>query len=300
MKDRIIVAAICLPILFIILFFLPSYIFTALIAIICAISAYELQTAIGSNGNIKNVDLHSQNARVKQVIGSRGEIRISIYAVFSAALIPIGAYFEEFDDLIFIAVFLVLMSLMFIEAIIVFRSKRQISFTRILITLFAGTLIPLMLSSLVSLKNMREGRLLVLLPVISAFITDGGAYFTGMFFGKRSAFPLISPKKTVEGCIGGLLAGTAAMVIYGVILLYTTNYGIVFWAFILYGLIGGILTELGDLAFSLIKREYDIKDYGRLLPGHGGMLDRFDSMVFTAPAMLLLTSVIPAIIIRNS
>ena len=275
MKDRIIVAAVSLPILFIILFFLPSYIFAALVAIICAISAYELQTAIGGTGND----------------------RICIYAAFSAALVPIGAYFDIIT-LVFPAVFILLMSLMFIEAIAVFRTKRQISFARILITLFGGALIPLMLSSLVSLKNMPEGRLLVLLPVLSAFLTDAGAYFVGVFFGKRRAFPLVSPKKTVEGCVGGLAVGSAAMVIYGFILVFTTYHGIVFWALILYGIIGGFFTELGDLAFSLIKREYDVKDYGRLLPGHGGILDRFDSMVFTAPVMYLLVMVIPAIVVK--
>ena len=164
--------------------------------------------------------------------------------------------------------------------------------------LFAGTLVPLMLSSLVSLKIMPDGRLLVLLPIISAFVTDAGAYFTGKFVGKRKAFPHISPKKTVEGCIGGLAVGVASMPIYGAILILTTYHGIVFWALIIYGLAGGVLTELGDLAFSLIKREYNIKDYGRLLPGHGGILDRFDSMVFTAPAIYLLAAVIPAIVIN--
>jgi len=248
---------------------------TGLVSIICAISAYELQTAIGGKGND----------------------RICIYTAFSAALIPIGAYFD-IAMLVFPAVFLVLMSIMFVEAIIVFRTKRQISFARILITLFGGTLIPLMMSSLVSLKNMPEGRLFVLLPVLSAFLTDAGAYFVGIFFGKRKAFPLVSPKKTVEGCIGGLAVGSAAMLIYGAILIYTTYHDVVFWALILYGIIGGVLTELGDLAFSFIKREYDVKDYGHLLPGHGGMLDRFDSMVFTAPAMYLLVMVIPAILVN--
>ena len=273
MKERIIVAAICLPFLFIILFFLPSFVFAALVALICAISAYELQTSVGG-----------------------GNTRICIYTAFSAALIPIGAYFDV-GDLVFQAVFLVLMSILFVEAIIVFKSKRQIGLSKILIALFGGALIPLMLSSLVSLKSMPEGRLIVLLPVISAFLTDAGAYFTGVFLGKRKAFPLISPKKTVEGCIGGLLVGIVSMVIYGVVLVFTTYHVVVFWALMLYGLIGGVLTELGDLAFSLIKREYNVKDYGRILPGHGGMLDRFDSMVFAAPAMYLLMTVIPAIVI---
>jgi len=263
-----------LPFLFIILFFLPAYVFATLVSLICAISAYELQTAIWGEGNA----------------------RICIYAAFSAALIPIGAYFEA-GAMVFQAVFLVLMSLLFVEAILVFRSKRQISFAKILVTLFGGAIIPMMLSSLISLKTMPEGRLLVLLPVITAFSTDAGAYFTGKLLGKRKAFPLVSPKKTVEGCVGGLAAGVASTVLYGAVLVLTTFHGVVFWALILYGFIGGFLTELGDLAFSLVKREYNIKDYGSLLPGHGGMLDRFDSMIFTAPAIYLLMSVIPAIVV---
>ena len=275
MKRRVVVAAIFIPVLFIVLFYFPPYIFAAVVALVSSVSAYELLHAIGVKGNE----------------------RVNIYAVFSAVLIPVGVYFGV-TALVFLAVFIVLMCLMFVEAVIVFRTKRQISFAQILIVLFAGALIPLALSSLISMKNMPEGRLIVLLPIISAFITDAGAYFIGVYFGKRRPFILVSPKKTVEGYIGGLAIGTVAMLIYGVILVFTTLHRVTFWALIVYGLVGGVLTELGDLAFSLIKREYDVKDYGRLLPGHGGMLDRFDSMVFTAPVIYLLMTVIPAITIR--
>ena len=274
MKERLVVAAIFVPILFIVLFFLPPYALAAVMSIVCAISAYELVHAIGAKENE----------------------RITIYAVFSAALIPIGAYFGV-SELVFTAVFLILLCFVFVEAIIVFRTKREISFAQIMTTLFGGLLIPFFLSSLVSLKVMQEGRLLVLLPVISAFITDGGAFFIGRFLGKHRAFPLISPKKTVEGYVGGLVIGTAAIIIYGFIVYSATLYEVRFWALILYGIIGAVVTELGDLAFSLVKREFDIKDFGRLLPGHGGALDRFDSMVFAAPAMYLLISVIPAIVV---
>ena len=275
MKSRIIIAAIFVPILFIILFFLPPYIFAAVVAIICAVSAYELQHAIGGKAND----------------------RISIYAVFSAALIPVGVYFEA-GALVFTAVSLVLMCLMFVEAIIGFRTIRRVTFAQILTTMFGGVMIPFFLSYLISLKSMPEGRLFVLLPVVSAFLTDAGAYFTGVFLGKRKAFPQVSPKKTVEGCIGGIAVGTAALVIYGGIIYFSTMYDIVFWALILYGIVGAVITELGDLAFSLVKREYEIKDYGKILRSHGGMLDRFDSMVFAAPAMYLMVMVLPAIIIK--
>jgi len=275
LKTRLIVAAILLPLFFIVLFFLPPYALAGVVSIISAISAYEL--------------LHS--------VWSKANDRIRIYAAFSAAIIPVGAYFEA-TELVFPAVFLVLMCLLFVEAVPVFQTIRKITFPQILMALFAGALIPLMLSCLVNLRLMPEGRLFVLLPVISAFLTDGGAYFAGRFFGKKKAFPLVSPKKTVEGCIGGLAAGTAALLIYGAILVFATPHYVVFWALFLYGAIGAAVTQLGDLAFSLIKREFDIKDYGRILPGHGGMLDRFDSMVFAAPAMYLLVSAIPPIVVR--
>jgi len=274
MRNRIIVAVVCVPVFFIVLFYLPPYVLAALTSLICAISAYEL--------------LHT--------VVAKGNERANIYAVFSAAIIPVGAYFNV-SGLVFPAVLLILMSFMFAEAITVYKKRRPIPFTQILITLFGGAVIPYMLSGLVSLKIMPQGQLFVLLPVISAFITDAGAYFTGVLFGKRKAFPLVSPKKTVEGCIGGLVIGTLAVTVYGMILVFTTMHEVRVWAFILLGFVGALMTELGDLAFSLIKREYEIKDYGRLLPGHGGMLDRFDSMVFTAPAMYLLLTVVPAITI---
>ena len=274
MKERILVAAVFVPILFVVLFFPPPYVLTGVVAVICAIAAYELVSAIGMKENK----------------------RIGIYAAVSAAIIPIGVYFD-IGQTVFRAAILLLMCVVFVEAVITFKTLRQISFAQILATLFGGAIIPYFLSSLISLKILPEGRIFVLLPIIIAFITDGGAYFTGVFFGKRRAFPLVSPKKTVEGCVGGIVASMAAMAIYGVILHFNTPYDINFWALLIYGLVGGVVTELGDLAFSLVKREYDIKDYGKLLPGHGGMLDRFDSMIFASPAIYLMVSVMPAIIV---
>ena len=277
MKERIIVAAVFVPLLFIVMFFLPPYVFAAVVAVICAVSSYELHHSIGQKGNE----------------------RIGIYCVFAAVLIPVGVYFDTGLQ-VFTAVFLILMCLAFTEAIIGFRTIRRVTFPQIMTTLFGGAVIPFLLSCLISLRNMPDGRFFVLLPVISAFVTDGGAYFSGVIFGKRKAFPEVSPKKTVEGCIGGMVIGTAAIVLYGIVVYFSTLHDINVWALILYGLVGAFVTELGDLAFSLVKREYEIKDYGRLLPGHGGMLDRFDSMIFAAPALYLLTTAIPAIIVYQS
>jgi len=153
-----------------------------------------------------------------------------------------------------------------------------------------------MISCLISLKTMPYGYLLVFLPVISAALTDSGAYFTGVAIGKRKAFPKISPGKTVEGCIGGLIAGTAGLLLFGIVLANTTSLTVIYPILALYGIIGAIVTELGDLFFSLIKRKCNIKDYGKLIPGHGGVLDRFDSMTFAAPTLYLLMILIPSFI----
>jgi len=275
MKQRLIIAAVFVPLLFIVMFFLPSYVFAVVVAIVSAMCAYELLRAIGGALND----------------------RIVIYTVFAAVLVTLGAYFDVGTPA-FIAVVLVLMSLLFFEAIRAFGGQRRVFFLQVMISLFGGAIIPYLLSTLVSMKNMQEGRLFVLLPVISAFITDAGAYFAGVTLGKKKAFPMVSPGKTVEGFLGGLVAGVASVFLYGVVLLYNTFHEINFPLLILYGAVGAVFTELGDLAFSYLKREFGIKDFGRLLPGHGGMLDRFDSMVFTAPAMYLLLTILPAITIK--
>jgi len=194
------------------------------------------------------------------------------------------------------------MCFLVIDAFLTYKSKKaaekgtQLKFRKIPIALAGGMLIPLMLSALINLKCMPYGHLFVLLPIVSAFLTDSGAYFIGVAFGKTKPFPTISPNKTVEGYIGGLIFGTLGMVIYGAILATATSLPVILPALILYGIIGAVVTECGDLAFSLIKRKCGIKDFGRLIPGHGGALDRFDSMSFCAPTMYLLTIILPAII----
>jgi len=177
------------------------------------------------------------------------------------------------------------------------ESGKQLKFRHNPIALAAGILIPCMLSCLINLKTMHYGYIFVMLPIVAAVITDSGAYFTGVTLGKRKAFPTISPNKTVEGYIGGTLAGIIGMLIYGVILHFTTPLTIVFPLLIIYGFLGAIMTELGDLTFSLVKRKCGIKDFGTLIPGHGGALDRFDSMTFAAPTMYLLVVLLPAIVL---
>lgn len=124
---------------------------------------------------------------------------------------------------------------------------------------------------------------------ISAWASDTCAYFVGVTLGRHKLAPTLSPKKSIEGAIGGVLGATIAGGIYGKILEYYgifTDGGI--WIFALLGMCGSIVAQIGDLAASAIKRNFDIKDYGKCIPGHGGMLDRFDSVIFTSPLIYVL------------
>jgi len=120
--------------------------------------------------------------------------------------------------------------------------------------------------------------LLVWLAFLSAFGTDSMAYFSGYFFGKHKLLPSISPKKTIEGSIGGIIGSVIFCGIFGYLVM-----PFIFVHCIIIGVIGGIVSQIGDLTASLFKRKMGIKDYGNLIPGHGGILDRIDSLLFTAP-----------------
>ena len=118
--------------------------------------------------------------------------------------------------------------------------------------------------------------------------TDTLAHFAGMLFGKHKLAPKVSPKKTREGAVGGLEGGMVGMIIFRIVFFLVTEVQLNIGWCVLLGLVGAAMGQLGDLSFSAIKREYGIKDYGRLLPGHGGVLDRFDSVILAAPIVWLI------------
>ncbi len=134
-------------------------------------------------------------------------------------------------------------------------------------------------ASLVLLRDMNDGLYLFLLAFVIPWVCDAAAYFVGVFFGKHKMIPDVSPKKTVEGAVGGIVGVVISAVIFGLIMQYgfgkTPNYLML----ITISIIGGFVSQWGDLIASLLKREYSIKDYGKLFPGHGGIMDRFDSMI---------------------
>lgn len=165
---------------------------------------------------------------------------------------------------------------------------------QVMATIFGFVYVPLMLSFIYKLRIANSGYLLVWIIVLASWGNDTCAYCIGMLFGKHKMAPKLSPKKSIEGAIGGLIGAGALGFLYGFFLETQIE---VFGSFVpiacmILCVTGGFISIVGDLAASAIKRNYEIKDYGYLIPGHGGILDRFDSMIFTGPVIYYVMMVL--------
>jgi phosphatidate cytidylyltransferase len=168
---------------------------------------------------------------------------------------------------------------------LVFR-RNSFNLEDVAVTLLGVVYIPFLLSFLFLIRFLNYGFELTWLVFVGAFSTDIFAYFIGKFFGKTKLLPKISPNKTVAGAVGGIVGSVVCTVAYG--LFYANGYAgmqIAFYHYILLGLLCGTVGQLGDWAASAIKRSVGIKDFGHIIPGHGGLLDRIDSLLFVAPAV---------------
>lgn len=159
---------------------------------------------------------------------------------------------------------------------------------------FSMVYVSIMLSYIYRIRTMPLGGILVVLIFISAWGNDTCAYCVGVLFGKHKMAPKLSPKKSIEGAVGGIVGATLLGAVYGY--LVSTRMVLVYNPIIVFAatsFAGALISIIGDLTASAIKRNYNIKDYGNLIPGHGGILDRFDSIIFAAPTvyyvMVLLT-----------
>ena len=148
-----------------------------------------------------------------------------------------------------------------------------------------GICIPVMLlyKAIPSVRNLEHGFFCLLGAVLSGCITDIFAYITGKSIGKHRLAPVLSPKKTVEGSVGGIAGTVVVLLILGVVLEQADVLQVNFFALTLYAVTSSIVGQFGDLSMSAVKRCLGVKDYGTLFPGHGGVLDRFDSLLFIAP-----------------
>ncbi|WP_353095274.1 phosphatidate cytidylyltransferase [Tissierella praeacuta] len=175
-----------------------------------------------------------------------------------------------------------LFSILIITLLILFVVNKNIRIEDVSMTILGIIYIPFLLFHIAYLDKTKY----IWLVFIIAFGTDTFAYVAGNLFGKRKLCPKISPKKTIEGSIGGIFGTAILLIIYS---LYFNLEPI--WKIILLSIVCSIIAQLGDLVASKIKRVCGIKDYGFIMPGHGGVLDRFDSIIFTAPVIYYYISI---------
>lgn len=276
MKTRILTAAVGLPVLIVVLLVAPLWVAGVAMGLICTLAAYELlHMALGKSPR-------------------RLYFSVMLCAFVLPVMFSIGLEFSWA-----VGVLLLLFFVLSVEQMVSYTGRWRITLDMIAVAMLAGGVLPIMLSTLLRIGLIdKVGRVRMFLPFVIAFGSDTGAYFTGMKLGKQKLAPHISPKKTLEGAIGGILSGGAGALLYGIILLLC-RFGVNLFSLTLFGLIGSVVAQLGDLTFSAFKRQYDIKDYGSILPGHGGILDRFDSLYYLAPLTEVWIAMAPAIWVKG-
>ena len=267
MKTRILVAAVGLPLLLIVVLALPAAATAILVAAMSILAVYELLDGAGFCRHI----------------------RIFAYSCVMAILVTLWSWLA-LPRVLGMAAALAFLAALFGEML---AAHTKLSLKTVCAAIFAGAVIPYLLGALVRLRVMEGGRFYILAAFVLTMVPDSGAYFVGSFFGKHKLCPVISPNKTVEGAVGGAVCTVVFMVLYTLILQLAFACRVNYLYAVLYGILGAGASMLGDLTFSVIKRQAGIKDYGNLLPGHGGILDRFDSTMIVAPLVEILVLTIP-------
>ncbi len=177
---------------------------------------------------------------------------------------------------------------------------KTVSLEKIFFILAVSVLITNAMSTLIIIhkSDPTNGLIYLIMGLCGAWLADSGAYFVGTFMGKNKLCPEISPKKTIEGLIGGILITGFLFILISFIYTkimegyYDTKVRANYFSVFILGMLMAVIGTLGDLSASVVKRKFGIKDYGNIMPGHGGFMDRFDSVVFTAPFMFVFTTVI--------
>ena len=273
MKERLISAAIGLSLMVMILFFVNHIIFNFAMALIIGLAVYELLSA--------NPQLKDKALRLTCIVFS--------------VLVP----FFHIDEIypyvpaIFFVYVLVLLG--------VFLLRREtVKIEQVAYGFFCTVLIPLGLGCILFLRDYNPSISLIYIVLVfsSAWLADAGGLFAGKLFGKHKFAPAISPKKTVEGVIGAVVLGTGGSLLVTflcveVLPFFDFPIQINYWALTGVVFLASCISIFGDLSASLIKRQFDLKDFGHILPGHGGIMDRFDSILLVAPLFLFMLEYFP-------
>lgn len=263
MKSRILVAVIGVPVLVWVVLWAPPIVMLIALCLLAGIGSTELQQCVSG---VKRSEL------------------VGIAAI--AAVFVVEWYYDRPQAIAFLFV---------LEALIFFgyaiRKGGEVKFNQIMAGLFGSIAIGWSFSSFLRMESSGIHRGWLLLPFILSFVCDTFAYFAGRAFGKHKLAPKVSPKKTVEGSIGGLVGNVLCGLLFvWVMERFFGGAAMGYGPMALLALLCGVVAQIGDLSFSLIKREFGIKDYGHLFLAHGGVLDRFDSVLFVAPVIEIIFS----------
>jgi len=258
MKSRLLVSAVGIPVLLGVIFQAPVWVIAAALSALSAIGAYELCKCTGAPAAVRSI------------------------AVLGSAAALFGTWMQaEKIQVPLIALVIVLFAYAVVKA-------GEVKFAHIGAALFGMFAVSYAFGAFLRIADEGLERAYLLLPFLFSFASDTGGYFAGRAFGKHKLAPKVSPKKTVEGSIGGIAGNALAGVIFAIVMNHVCGEGISYVGIAVLAVFCSVVAQLGDLSFSLIKREFGIKDYGRLFLEHGGVLDRFDSVLFVAPLLSVL------------
>ena len=272
MKTRILTAIVAICVLVPVLIFSDTWVFPIAAAFCCVLSVFEMLRCCG---------LHKKYT-------------ISLPLMLIGVLAPLSVrLFDSFGKLITYAVPVLLAIVFYFLAIMVF-SKGKTSIEDVSVAGFTSFYIIFAFVALLAIRYYEAmGAYVYLMVFIGAWITDIFAYFSGMLLGKHKLIPEVSPKKTVEGSVGGILFCGLSFILYGLILQNGLKViaDVNFLQLFLYGVVVSVVSQIGDLSMSAIKRRYEVKDFGKIFPGHGGMLDRFDSILAVSAVLFILNEI---------
>lgn len=266
MKQRILTAVIGISLLLVVLFFYQTWVFSAAIALVSVIAVFEVLQA----------------ARL-----SKNKL-LSVVCLLFAAMVP---FFRTPGFNLFGRIS-VLVFLLLLFAVMLYQHE-SLRYEQLGVAFTASVLIPFSFSTLIYIRDRfahPDGLFFIMLVFAGAWFTDSGGYFIGRFFGKHKLAPKISPNKTVEGAVGGIVFCVGFYLLMGLCYyFYRQSAGpAVTVHYLQMGILALVLAPvsmLGDLVASMIKRQCGIKDFGTVFPGHGGVMDRFDSILFVSPVL---------------
>lgn len=272
MKQRVITAIVLVLCAIPICIFSGTIVFPIAMAFIGLVGVYEMLGCMGTRKNLLiSIPLYILSLAAPFMVWREYKFFITSFKPdYSAILIP-------------------LVFALYLLAVWVFsyQKSQDVDMNKLITSAIVSLYIIGATSSIVMIREAVGGEFYWYFIFIGAWVTDTFAYFSGMLFGKHKLIPAVSPKKTVEGAIGGTVFCIIFFVGYGALINHLTNYNISLVLLGFVGLFSAIVSMIGDLSMSVIKRTYGIKDYGKIFPGHGGVLDRFDSILAVAVVLAL-------------